>query len=145
MSGGTFARVLAALVLIGVLVAIGVGVYNAGVSAGLATQVVAPSGAPAVYYPGPYAWHGWGWGFGFFGIFFWILGIFLIFGLLRAIFGWGRWGGRGYRDWSHKPNGYGGYGGPQSHFDEWHRRSHESEGGSGGQPGSSGPPPGSGS
>ena len=68
----TFVRVLASLVLIGVLVAIGVGVYNAGVSAGLATQVVTPSGAPAVYYAGPYAWHGWGWGpgFGFFGIFF---------------------------------------------------------------------------
>src|SRR6187551_1282703 len=90
MSGGTFARVLAALVLIGVVVAIGVGVYNAGVSAGLATTVAAPSGAPVTYYPGPYAWHGWGWGpgWGFFGIFFWILGIFLIFGLLRAVFGW---------------------------------------------------------
>ena len=143
--GGTFARVLATLLLIGLIVAIGAGVYNAGVSAGLAQTVAAPSGAPVAYYPGPYALHGWGWGFGFFGIFFWILGIFLIFGLLRAIFGWGRWGGRGYRDWSHKPNGYGGYGGPQAHFDEWHRRSHESEGGSGGQPGSSGPPPGSGS
>ena len=135
--GGTFARVLAALVLIGLIVAIGVGVYNAGVSAGLATQVVTPSGAPAVYYPGPYAWHGWGWGpgFGFFGIFFWILGIFLIFGLLRAIFGWGRWGGRGYRDWSHRPNGYGG---PREHFDDWHRRAHEP-----GSPGSEPPAAGS--
>jgi hypothetical protein len=136
MSGGTFARVLAALVLIGVLVAIGVGVYNAGVSAGLATTVAAPSGAPVAYYPGPYAWHGWGWGpgWGFFGIFFWILGIFLIFGLLRAVFGWGRWGGRGYRDWNHRPNGYAG---PESRFEEWHRRMHQS--GSSGSPGSPGP------
>jgi hypothetical protein len=123
MSGGTFARVLATLVLIGVLVAIGVGVYNAGVSAGLATTVAAPSGAPVAYYPGPYVW-GWGPGWGFFGIFFWILGIFLIFGLLRAIFGWGRWSGRGYRDWDHRPNGHGG---PQGRFEEWHRRMHESD------------------
>lgn len=139
----TFVRVLAALVLIGVLVAIGVGVYNAGVSAGLATTVAAPSGAAVAYYPGPYV-HGWGWGpgWGFFGIFFWILGIFLIFGLLRAIFGWGRWSGRGYRDWDHRPNGYGG---PQGRFEEWHRRLHEPDSASGSQPGSAGSPPGSGS
>ena len=137
----TFVRVLASLVLIGVLVAIGVGVYNAGVSAGLATNVAVPSGAPAIYYPGPYV-HGWGWGpgWGFFGIFFWILGIFLIFGLLRAIFGWGRWGGRGYRDWDHRPNGYGG---PQGRFEEWHRRLHDADSPGGGQPGSGGSPPGS--
>jgi hypothetical protein len=129
----TFARVLAALVVIGLIVAIGVGVYDAGVTAGLAQTVAAPSGAPVAYYPGPYFWHGGG--FGFFGIFFWILGIFLIFGLLRAIFGWGRWGGRGYRDWNHRPNGYGG---PREHFEEWHRRAHE--------PGSQGSePPGAGS
>jgi hypothetical protein len=38
MSGGNFLRVLAALALIGVLVAIGLGVYDAGVSAGMAQQ-----------------------------------------------------------------------------------------------------------
>jgi hypothetical protein len=135
----TFIRVLASLVLIGVLVAIGVGVYNAGVSAGLATTVPAPSGAPVAYYPGPYV-HGWGWGpgWGFFGIFFWILGIFLIFGLLRAIFGWGRWSGRGYREWDHRPNGSGG---PLNRFEEWHRRLHESDPAGGGQPSSGGAPP----
>ena len=63
-SCGTFARVLATLLLIGLIVAIGAGVYNAGVSAGLAQTVAAPSGAPVAYYPGPYVWHGWGWGFG---------------------------------------------------------------------------------
>jgi hypothetical protein len=124
MSG--FVRVIAALVLVGVLVAIGVGIYDAGVSAGLveAGRSAAASGAPApvVYYPGPYYGHGFGWGFGFFGIFLWILGFFLIFGLLRAIFGWGRWGGRG---------GYGGYGGwakhggPGERLDEWHKQAHE--------------------
>jgi hypothetical protein len=130
--GGTFARVLGTLILIGLIVAIGVGVYNAGVSAGLAQTVVVPSGAPVAYYPGPYVWHGWG--FGIFGIFFWILGIFLIFALLRAIFGWGRWRGRGHRDWSYRPNGYGG---PREHFDDWHRRAHE-PGSTGSEPPASG-------
>ena len=63
--GGTFARVLAALLVIGLIVAIGAGVYNAGVSAGLAQTVAAPSGAPVVYYPGPYVWHGMGRGMRF--------------------------------------------------------------------------------
>ena len=129
MSGGFF-RALAGLALIAVLVAIGVGVYDAGVSNGIAQQGAAvASGAPAVVYPGPYYGH-WGWGpgfgFGFFGIFFWILGIFLIFGLIRAAFGgWGRgrggWGGH-----------YGRYGGPREHFEDWHRQAHE--------PGSGTPP-----
>ncbi len=44
--------------LIGLIVAIGVGVYDAGVTAGLAQTVAAPSGAPVAYYPGPYFWHG---------------------------------------------------------------------------------------
>jgi hypothetical protein len=122
MSGGTFFRVLAALALVGVLVIIGVGVYNAGVSAGLAEtgRQAVSSGAPAVYYPGPYAGHGWGWGpgFGIFAVVFWILGIFLIFGLVRAAFGFGRWGG-GRRDW-------GDHNGRRQHFEDWHRRAHES-------------------
>jgi hypothetical protein len=124
MSGG-FVRLIAGLALIAVLVFIGVGVYNAGVTAGLAeTGNAVASGAPAVYYPGPYYGHPWGWGgFGFFGIFFWILGIFLIFGLIRAAFGFGRWG-RGGRDWSNH-HGPGGYGGPRQHFEDWHRQAHE--------------------
>jgi hypothetical protein len=133
---GTFIRVLAVLALIAVLVGIGAGIYNAGVSAGLAGSVVTadPSGAPVVYYPGPYVGQGWDWGPGWiFGILFWILGIFLIFALLRAVFGWGRWS-RGYRDWDkHRPNGSGG---PREHFEEWHRRLHDSDSAGGGQPAS---------
>lgn len=130
----TAIRVVAALLLVGLLVGIGVGVYNAGVSQGLAQNVTAvASGAPSVaygYYPGFVGPH-WGWGFGFFGIFFWILGIFLIFGLLRLAFGWGRggygrWGGYG-------PGGYGpgGWGNPgpgdprQERLDAWHREAHK--------------------
>jgi hypothetical protein len=129
MSGGSFGRLIAGLVLIAVLVFIGVGVYNAGVTAGLAeTGSAVASGAPVVYYPGPYVGHPWGWGggFGFFGIFFWILGIFLIFGLIRAAFGFGRWG-RGGRDWGNH-HGPGGYGGPRQHLEDWHRQAHEAGG-----------------
>jgi hypothetical protein len=119
MFGGTFFRVIAALALVGLLAVIGISVYDAGVNAGLAQvgsdAVASGAPAPVVYYPGPYYGHGWG--FGFFGIFFWILGVFLIFGLIRAIFGWGRWGGpRG---------GWGRHDGPRGHLDEWHRQAHE--------------------
>jgi|SRR5579859_6031684 len=134
-------RVIAALLLVGVLVAIGVGVYNAGVSQGIAQNVTAvASGVPVAaygYYPGYIGQH-WGWGlggFGFFGIFFWIVGILLIFTLLRAAFGWGRYG--------HHHDRWGGYGsgrwnqpGPddprREMLDRWHREAH----GTGSSPGS---------
>jgi hypothetical protein len=117
---GTFFRVIAALALVGLIAAVGIGIYDAGVGAGLmqAGREAVASGAPApvVYYPGPYYGHGWGGGFGFFGIFFWILGIFLIFGLVRAAFGRGRWGGPG--GWSRHEGGKG-------HLEEWHRQAHD--------------------
>jgi hypothetical protein len=121
---GGFVRLIAVVALVSVLALIGVSVYNAGVSAGLAeTGAAVASGAPVVYY-GPYVGHPWGWGgVGFFGIFFWILGIFLIFGLIRAAFGFGRWGGRRGGWYGH--HGPGGYGGPRDDFDDWHRRAHE--------------------
>ena len=148
-------RVLAALLVVGLLAGIGVSVYNAGVGQGLAQKVTtAASGAPAVVYGYPGYYGHWGFGFGFFGIFFWILGIFLIFALLRAAFGWGRWG-RG-RWGGYGPGGYGGHGGfggygtgghkPDPHedprramLDEWHREAHGSSGlGSSGAGSSSG-------
>ena len=117
-------RVLAVLLVVGLLAGIGFSVYNAGVSQGLAQNVgAAASGAPAVVYGYPGYYGHWGFGFGFFGIFFWILGIFLIFGLIRAAFGFGRWG-RGGRDWS-SHHGPGGYGGPRKYFEDWHRQAHE--------------------
>ena len=111
---------LLALILV-VLIggAIAYGASDAGVAQG-AAQVVAPAapgtvpGAPAVaYYGHPY---GWGWGFGFFpfGFLFPILGLFLFFGLLRAVFGGGHWGG--HRGWYAD--------GVPGRFDEWHRRAH---------------------
>jgi len=138
MNGGSFVRVLATLALIGIVVAIGVGVYNAGVTQGIAQQGAAvASGAPVVVYPGPYVGH-WGWGFGFFGIFFWILGIFLIFALIRAAFGFGRGRGGG---WGGHHGYYGRYGTPQDHLEDWHRRAHDSGSPPSGGSGSSGTTP----
>lgn len=124
MNGRTIFRVVAALLLIAVAVGLGTAAYNAGVSAGLdeAARAAAASGAPApVAYPyGPY-WHG-PWGFGFFGIIFFVFGIFLFFGLLRAIFGWGRWSGRG--PGGHWRGGWDGPGGRREMVEEWHRELH---------------------
>jgi hypothetical protein len=107
-----------AILVIGGLIA--VGAYDAGLNQAVVQAVPAASGAPAVYYGHPY---GYGWGFGFFpfGFLFPLFGLFLFFGLLRAIF-WG-WGGRGY--YGHR----GWYGDGQQHdvpsrFDEWHKRAH---------------------
>jgi hypothetical protein len=125
-----FGRIIALLLLVGLVVLAGSAVYNAGVSAGIAADVgsAIASGEPVpvgVY--GPYVghrwgWGGWGWGGGFFGILFGILFLFLIFGLLRAAFGWGRWGGG--------PGGYKGSGWDHhrsrrhEQFEEWHREQH---------------------
>jgi hypothetical protein len=64
-------------------------------------------------------------GFFPFGILFIPLFFFLIFGLGRAFFWRGRYGG----PWQ---------GGPSDRFDEWHRRAHANEGTN---PSDSGPPP----
>jgi hypothetical protein len=121
-------RVLAVLLVVAVAAGIGTMVYNAGVNAGLdeAARLAVASGDPLPVpigygygygYGGPYA-HG-PFGFGFFGLIFGILGIFLLIGLLRAAFGWGRWGGRG-------PGGPGpgGWGGRREMVEDWHREMH---------------------
>jgi hypothetical protein len=130
-------RVLLAIVVVVLLVVVAVGAggfaYQLGMSHGLAAnpQLVAPQGSGGVpvapfYYgmPGFYGRpFGWG-GFGFLGCLFPLLGIFLFFGLMRAIFWGGRWGGR--RGWG--GHGWQGYG-PEGQsvppmFDEWHKRAH---------------------
>jgi hypothetical protein len=106
MSGSTLFRAIAALVLIGIVALIGVNLYEAGVAQGIAdagrTAVSSSQPVPVVYYPGPH----WGYGgFGFFWPILWIVGLFLLFGLLRG--GRGRWGG--HRD----------------RLEDWHRRAHQ--------------------
>ncbi len=124
MNGRLVFRVLAALLLVAVAIGIGTTVYNTGVSAGLAeaAQQAAASGDPVPVNPYGYGYgapylHGpFGGGFGFFGIIFWILGVFLIIGLVRAAFGRGRWGGPG------------GGRGRHGMGEEWHRELHRREG-----------------
>lgn len=92
-----------ALVAAGAAVAIGVGAYNAGVEQGLLTNGHALAG--------PYYWgHPWGHGF----IFFPFLGVLLLFVLVRRIFWWRSWRGRGYCRYEGVPPA----------FEEWHRRAH---------------------
>jgi len=115
-------RFVAALLLVGLLAVVGVSIYNAGVSAGIATDIgsAIASGAPvpAGYYHGPYVGQPWGHGFGFGGFLLGLLFLFLFFGLLRAVFGWGRWGH------------YRGDGGPsrwrsrRDYFEDWHKELH---------------------
>jgi hypothetical protein len=123
----TFFRVIAVLLVVAVAIGIGTGVYNAGVSAGFAeaAQQAAASGDPiplAPYGPGyGQYWHGFG-GFGFLWVVFWILGIFLVIGLVRAAFGWGRWGGG--------PGGtgrHGAWGDRRQRLEELHRELHRAE------------------
>ena len=118
---GAMFRVIALLALVGLAALIGVNVYNAGVTAGLADAAnhAVASGAPVVVYPGAYVGHPWGFGFGFFGFFFVIFGFFLFFGLLRAAFGWSRYGGHHYRKYDGgRGNGW------RSHMDDWHSQAH---------------------
>jgi hypothetical protein len=124
MNGRTIARVVLVLVLVTGAVFLGVGAYNAGVTAGLA-QNLAQTGGGVVVAPGyataPYVGWGYGWGnggFGFFGFFGTLLVIFLFFGLLRAAFGRGRgWGPGGPGRWG----GHGGWDG-RTGRDAWEDR-----------------------
>jgi hypothetical protein len=122
----TVMRWLAVIALVAVIAGIGIGAYNAGVSQGVTEAARAAQAAgetPAVVYPpyvgGPWGGYGWGGGFGFFTILFWILGFFLIVALVRAAFGWGRWGRHDYR------GGPGsGWGGREERMAEYHRELH---------------------
>jgi hypothetical protein len=144
-------RIVPAILLIAVL-AIGGGLianaaYQAGVNTAVTTAVanggtVAPVVVPAYGYGYGYGSHLFGFGFGIFGLLFTLFFVFIVFGLLRAIFFGGR---RGWGPGGWGPGGWGGPGGPGNHghghgnernpwierfgptFEEWHRRAHRSE------------------
>jgi hypothetical protein len=134
VSGSSVFRTVALVLLLVVLAGVGVSLYNAGVSAGVSQQLqqVVQDGQTVTVAPYPYGpyWHG-GFGFGFFGIIFWIFGILLIIGLIRAAFGWGR-GGRGGHGgpggWARGGYWYGrsGWSGGERVAD-WHRELHRRE------------------
>lgn len=141
MARGIFGFFLT-LVFVSVLVGIGAGVYQAGVAQGIVDAGRFPAGATV-----PVAGYGWH-GPDLFGLFFGILFLFLIFGLIRAAFFGGRGWGRGY---GHHGYGWGpgwGKGGPmeggpdawreerERRMSELHQRLHERESQSGGGTGS---------
>ena len=118
---GLLARIILALLILGLLTAGGYGVYRLGFAQGYQTGAIAaapadgqspdnPQGRVAPYAYGPWSYgygpHFWGPGFGFFpffpffGLGFFLLFLFLIGGLFR---GWGyrrMAGGPGY--WAHE-------------------------------------------
>lgn len=132
------------LIAVGVVVGIGNEVYQAGVAAGIVEAGRFPAAAP-VPVAGYGGWHGGG--FNILGLFFPLLFLFILFGLIRGAFwrgqGWGHHGyGRGYGP------GYGPSTGATSwrdareqRMEELHRQFHEREGSastSGDEPGRTG-------
>ena len=104
--GSVVWRVLAALILVGVLIAAGVYIYQAGISQGIAqAALVSKEGSPQPvpgypYYPGFYGPHfGFFPGFSLFGFFF--FGLLILF-LLRWVFR--PWGWRQHGYWHAHPH-----------------------------------------
>lgn len=125
MRSYTFVRFLFGLILIVGLIGIGVVIYNAGVSQGLASSGAVPApgseGAIRPYYYGPFYRP---WGFWPFGLFFPLLFVFLFFLVIRCLFFRG-WHHRGPRYW----RGWGGQGRQDipPMVEEWHRKMHAGE------------------
>lgn len=157
----TFAAIaLVVVLLVGASVVAGAA-YQIGLTTAINTAVtesgatvvtpVVPGPGYAYGYPG-YGWgHGWGFGgpgFGFFGLLGAILFLFLLIGLVRAVFfrGGRGWGPNGHGD--HRGWGGPGWGGPGGwdrgrsgaprQVEEWHRQLHETDTAGGA---SSTPPP----
>lgn len=138
MRGSTVLRVVAGVVLALILVGLGAGIYQAGMAQGIADAGRVPAGAtvPAAGYGWGYGLHGFaGFGFGLFGIVWFLLFVLLLVGLFRFAFGFGRHRGHGW-----DRHGYGGFGtgggerrfseGPwaddrRRRFEELHRELHE--------------------
>ena len=134
MSGRSIASVFFSLVVVGLLVALGVGIYQAGVAQGVIDAGRFPAGAAVPV--GGYAGYGYHGGFDFLGLLFPLLFLFLIFGIFRAAFGHRRGWGRGYGYWGgwhggpgDGPNGQGWDRG--SAIADMHRRMHEADAASG--------------
>lgn len=118
------------ILFVGILFAIGNGIYSAGVAQGIVDAGRVPAGAAVgvAGYGYGYGFHG----FGFFDLLVPLFFLFILFGIIRAIFGFG---GRG-RGWSHHHGGEwrgwdGGSGSwreeREQRMAELHRRLHQEE------------------
>lgn len=118
MRGGTWGRILAALVVVGGLALIAVSAYQAGYAEGAVTD-----GGVRVVERMPL------YGFGVIGVMFKVLFFFLIFGLLARLFWHRPWhrGGPGHHmgpwgspeEWQEAMRARG-----EQRFAEWHERAH---------------------
>ena len=144
---------LATLIVVGLLVSVGAGIYQAGVAQGIVDAGRFPAAA-TVPVAGAHYGYGYGWhGPDLFGL---LIGLFFLFILFRII-GGAFFGGRG-RGWGHHGYGWGpGWGrgdgpgagpdGPRSwreardqRMADWHRQLHDEEANRGSTgPGSTGP------
>jgi hypothetical protein len=113
-------RWLGALAVVALLVLIGVWIYDLGVARGLAEGAnVAGFGAR----DGPFIgwWRPWGFGFGFFPFFPFLILLWLV---LRAFVWRGPWYGRRWYARGYGPGWNDGRDGVPPAFEEWHRRAH---------------------
>lgn len=121
-----FFRLIAGIVLAGLVIGLAGSVFQAGFAAGAA-------GAAG---PAAYPWYGWGWGFGGFSILGTLFTLFLVFALVRLAFGGGHrrhagpnaehgWARHGWGPGG--PDDRGGFsaweGRAREVHDEWHRKS----------------------
>jgi hypothetical protein len=141
MSGRTILNLALGAIVVLVLAGVGIGIYNAGVSQGIAQAATLPEGTTVVAPVG----YGYGWGHaGFFGLgFLWILfPIFfflLLFGLARAAFGGRRWGGPGWGPrGGYGPNGW--HEERERRMAEYHQRLHDEQARGAGDAGGPNPP-----
>ncbi len=116
-----FFRFFAFLLLVGLLAVVGVNIYNAGVTAGINSDIgkaiVDGAAIPAGFTSSAYLGQPGGFGFGGFLIGLFVL--FLFFGLVRAAFGASHWERRhgGYGRW-------GRHSGWHDYMGSWHEEQH---------------------
>jgi hypothetical protein len=102
------------------LVIVGVIAYNVGWSDGVSTHLPAGTAVAPPYYYG-YGPHAFGWGFGIFGLFWFLFIVFGLFWLFRiAFFGRRYWGG----GWGYGRHAHGMPSPIDERMQEWHRRAH---------------------
>ena len=140
MSGRTILNLALGAIVVLVLAGIGIGIYNAGVSQGIAQAATLPEGttvvAPAAYGYG--CGHPGFFGFGFLWILFPIFFFLLLFGLARAAFGGRRWGGPGWGPGGYGPNGW--HEERERRMAEYHQRLHDERARDPGDAGRQNPP-----